>query len=554
MAVTSLATSSRLRFRRECNDGSQSIEISIFVRPENSSSMINGDFLWFQLFVEVLLRMIDDEKAKQELIDRSLLEYQNDTVEQRKIHEFASNYISSDAIKWYTRDSFVYRMVNKALRQQDLGTLYAFRRLIIDIHQQLQNLHKQATSTQLIQHFYRGQLLSHQELDQFQQNIGNFVSMNSFLSTSIDRQMAAAFVGEQDDLCNVLFDLRVNPKLSGTKPFADVTLLSYYRDEEEVLFMLGAIFRICAVTFDSQVNIWTIELELCNDDNNELKPSFDSLKENIDDETNLYELGRIFWNMKHLDASERCFKELLQQQHSNVHIIPGCYLHLGNIATDRGQYNEAVAYHRHALELKQQVLPNDHPHLPYSENSLGEALRQSGKFDEALIHYQKALNLWRQQYNGGDRENVAMCLHNIGTIHGERDELAEALTCFLQALQIMDRCLPNIHPKIARTLKNIGSVFGLLGQIEPALRAFKRALAIQRQCLPSNHQDLADTLRDIGIYYVNTGDLSQALNYYEQARFILEQTLTISHPSYVQIQSDIAEVQLALATSSISGN
>ena len=532
--------------RRQLDDKNESLLIDIFVRSESSSLILNGDFVWFQLFIEVVLRMTDHEKGKQELIDRSLEEYKDDALEKQKINDFAKNYTSSDAIKWYTRDSFVYRMINKALRQQDVDTLYAFRILIIDIHRQLKNLHEQKRSTESILHFYRGQFLSRKELDQFQQNIGNFISMKSFLSTSVDRQVAMIFTGERIGLCSVLFDLRVDAQLNGTKPFADITSLSYYEDEEEVLFMLGTIFRIDQVLFNSEANYWIIELDLCSDDHTELKATFDSLKENIDDETNLYELGRIFWNMKNLDAAERCFNKLIQQTHSNINVIPGCYLHLGNIASDRGQYDKAVEFHRRSLELKQQILPEDHPYLPYSHNSLGEVLRLCGNFDEALLHYKKALSLWQRQYGNDEHENIAMCLHNIGTVYGQRDQLGEALKCFLQALQIMSRCLPDIHPKIAKTLKNIGSVFGMYGQNEQALQAFTKALSIQRRCLPSNHPDLADSLRDLGIYYVNIGNLSEALNYYEQAKHILNQELSPDHPLCVQIQNDIAEVQLAL--------
>jgi tetratricopeptide (TPR) repeat protein len=552
MTTASACTSLRHRFRRQLDDDDELIKMDIFVRSETSSSELNGDFLWFQLFIEVILRMIDHEKGKQDLVDRSFQEYEMDTVEKRKIAEFAANYVSCDAIKWYTRDCFVYRIINKALRLQNMDTLYAFRRIIIDIYQQLRDLHQQAKNTVSIKHFYRGQLLSPKELEQFQRNIGSFVSIKSFFSTSEDQQMALGFVSERVGFSSVLFDLRVDLNLNGTKPFANVTSSSYYPDEEEVLFMLGTIFRIDHVRFDSERNIWIIELELCSDEDSDLKPSFDSLRENIDEETNLYELGRIFWNMKHLNASEKCFKELLLQKHSNIHIIPGCYLHLGNIAKDRGQFKEAIHYHRQGLELKEKTFSEDHPHIPYSHNSLGEALRQDGNFTEALVHYQKAMSLWRKQYGNDDHENIAMCLHNIGTCFAEQDDLEEALKYFLRALYIMNRCLPSIHPKVALTLRNVGSILGLSGQIQQALVTFKKALSIQQKCLPCTHPDLAETLRDIAISYINSNDPSQAIIYYQQAKAILEQTFDQTHPLLIRIDDDLAQAHSMLASSANS--
>ena len=130
--------------------------------------------------------------------------------------------------------------------------------------------------------------------------------------------------------------------------------------------------------------------------------------------------------------------------------------------------------------MKQKTLPPDHPHLAYSYNSLGEALRERGDYGDALIQYKNALALWRQEYGEDNHENIAMCLHNIGTVPGHRDELKEALRYFLDALQVMARCLPTIHPLVAGTLRNVGSVLGLAGQSEQALDKFQRALAIQR--------------------------------------------------------------------------
>jgi hypothetical protein len=51
-----------------------------------------------------------------------------------------------------------------------------------------------------------------------------------------------------------------------TTPFADIHHLSQFNDEEEVLFMIGAIFRIVAVELDVDINnLWTIKLVLCDE-------------------------------------------------------------------------------------------------------------------------------------------------------------------------------------------------------------------------------------------------------------------------------------------------
>ena len=341
MSSATLTPSIRQRFRRNLGNGEDAIVMAIFDRSETSSSSLNGDFLWFQLYIEVLLRMKDHSSSKQELVNLCRQQYEDDA-EKQKIAEFVAFYTPSDAIKWYTRDSFVYRILNRALRQQDMNTLYAFRCIIIDIRDQLQLLHSAHVNKNSIIHFYSGQSMSRKELERLQANVGNFVSMNSFFSTTMDRGTASIFAEARTSFMGVLFDLRVDMTLDRTKPFADITSISYYQDEEEVLFMLGTVFRLCQCTFDVTTYVWTIECELCNDDDHQLRSSLDSLKEQIDDETNLYELGRILWKMNQWDASEECFKRLLDQEHSNPVIVPGCYLHLGNIAHNRGHYDEAI--------------------------------------------------------------------------------------------------------------------------------------------------------------------------------------------------------------------
>ncbi|CAF4183835.1 unnamed protein product, partial [Rotaria magnacalcarata] len=74
---------------------------------------------------------------KNELINLCQKFYENNPKELSLVREFEQNYSSNQAVWWYTRDSFVYRLLNKALRVQNIDLLFLFRFFIRDIEVQL---------------------------------------------------------------------------------------------------------------------------------------------------------------------------------------------------------------------------------------------------------------------------------------------------------------------------------------------------------------------------------------------------------------------------------
>ncbi|CAF5167788.1 unnamed protein product, partial [Rotaria magnacalcarata] len=122
---------------------------------------------------------------KNELINLCQKFYENNPKELSLVREFEQNYSSNQAVWWYTRDSFVYRLLNKALRVQNIDLLFLFRFFIRDIEVQL----KQYRCSSLVR-VYRGQLMSTDELDQLKMSLGEYISVNSFFSTSLNRQQA----------------------------------------------------------------------------------------------------------------------------------------------------------------------------------------------------------------------------------------------------------------------------------------------------------------------------------------------------------------------------
>jgi hypothetical protein len=87
------------------------------------------------------------------------------------------------ALWWYLRESFLYRLLNKALRTQDIHLLFIFRFFIRDIQQQLKQL--QSADLKFV---YRVQLMTIEEFDNLQKSVG--------LSTSLNRPYTLFLLGD----------------------------------------------------------------------------------------------------------------------------------------------------------------------------------------------------------------------------------------------------------------------------------------------------------------------------------------------------------------------
>ncbi|CAF1024977.1 unnamed protein product [Rotaria magnacalcarata] len=126
--------------------------------PVTSSEPINNlnsMFMYCELLKETFLEMNYGEQAKCALIDYCKCEYADNEATLRVIDEFDRDYAKYSPTWWYTRDSFVYRMLNKALRTHDLEVINKFGFFIKDLHHQLKNLHRTLSSGNFT--VYRGQ-------------------------------------------------------------------------------------------------------------------------------------------------------------------------------------------------------------------------------------------------------------------------------------------------------------------------------------------------------------------------------------------------------------
>ena len=233
----------------DTNFGERSIFIphvdQIFIRH---LSRENKQFIAFQLLLDMILRLEPTEYAKREILEFSRSKYQNDPTKLRKIDDFEENYRSEDAAKWYTKDSFLYRLLNESLRIETIDHIVKMRYYIHDLHNQLAQLQPsfiQSLNGQTNLTLYRGQTMKVSQLNEIRNNYGNFISMNSFLSATEDRKVAFIFSGDgqttNPEEVSVIYDMLIDTNIRST-PYAKIP--SVMEDEEEILFSMGPIFRI----------------------------------------------------------------------------------------------------------------------------------------------------------------------------------------------------------------------------------------------------------------------------------------------------------------------
>lgn len=92
--------------------------------------------------------------------------------------------------------------------------------------------------------FYRGQLMTKGEFEQLGTSPHQLVSINTFLLTTTDLQLANGFSSKDSfdpQLMSILFEISIDCTcdLSSCPPFAYIHQLSVVRDENEILLSMG---------------------------------------------------------------------------------------------------------------------------------------------------------------------------------------------------------------------------------------------------------------------------------------------------------------------------
>ena len=150
----------------------------------------------------------------------------------------------------------------------------------------------------------------------------------------------------------------------------------------------------------------------------------------------------------------------------------------------RGQVDEAISHYQKALEIK--------PDHADAHNNLGNALAGRGQVDSAITHFQNALKL---------KPDCAEAHYNLALAMAGRGQVDWAIAHYQKALEI--------KPVYAEAYNNFAVTLAGCGQVDEAIAHFQKALEIK--------PDYAEAHYNLGVVLAGHGQIDSAIAHYQQA-------------------------------------
>ena len=153
--------------------------VSLSLIPLGDVTNINRDrlepsFMYTNIFKRTLLKIDFDYQSRKRFTNfcRENVAKSSKTIQ--LIDEFERNYSPDRAIWWYTRESFIYSMLNQSLRLLQGKVIFMMGFFLVDLHRQIEQLHGQQVNQYLGQPFkvYRGQRLASSDFKKLENAIG----------------------------------------------------------------------------------------------------------------------------------------------------------------------------------------------------------------------------------------------------------------------------------------------------------------------------------------------------------------------------------------------
>ncbi|HMB89865.1 MAG TPA: tetratricopeptide repeat protein [Rhodothermales bacterium] len=222
---------------------------------------------------------------------------------------------------------------------------------------------------------------------------------------------------------------------------------------------------------------------------------------------------------------------------------------LGAIQMDRANYDKADSLLTDALRIRRAKLGETHPDVAetlYNLGALHGAARQ-GQPEEAVAFYRQSLAI-RQRVLGDNDPALLKSQHGLAIALWDQGDYAAAETMLYDVLERQRQAQGGRHPETLRTMKALAT--SLAGQMkhDEAIPLYRDLIASQKEVLGEAHPEVAASLFELAVTLNNRErkeNQTEVEALHREALAIRRAALGEEHPA---VATSLASLSLALIT------
>ncbi|CAF3584927.1 unnamed protein product [Rotaria socialis] len=435
--------------------------IPISILQSTSSDQFDQLFACSLILKEFLINSACEQQTKNNFMKFCRSQHRGNSYQSNIIKKYQAKPKKLTPIQWYTRECFLYSMLNRALRLYDIEILTQIKFFVQEVNEQIQKIYSQSDQ-QHPQTVYHGQNITNDLLSKLQKNKKSLISFNTFLMANMDENLTLDLLQQsQNDpnLIAVLFKIAVDRSKS-SYPFIILDEFDYYQDSDRyVLFALNTTFQIENI---EQINeqLWEVRLILAKDTNKKLNTIKEWIETKFRELDSILRFGKIMIDIGKTDKAEEFYKFLLENSDE--------------------EDKDALAYIHHS------VLEDD-PRLCKIYAGIGAVQRKQGRHDRALGYFNKVLDI-HKNISKPNPSVLAFCLYNIGLIFYQQKKYEKARKNFEKALRNQNDVLSCNRDLLTNIHSSLSMVFNDLGEYQKAMEHAQQALEIATSIIESNNE------------------------------------------------------------------
>jgi serine/threonine protein kinase/Tfp pilus assembly protein PilF len=235
------------------------------------------------------------------------------------------------------------------------------------------------------------------------------------------------------------------------------------------------------------------------------------------------------------NGAERITLELKEQPEAQALLMDA----IGRVYLHLGQHHEAERLLGQALELRRQVLGEEHADVAQSMNLLGETIYARGDYEAAEPLLRQALVV-RRKVLGEDDPTVAESLNNMGALLWVTGDLAAAEPYYREALALRRRLLGDEDPAVTQSLNNLAVLLHSAGNLEEAEALYRETLALRMDVLGEDHPETINSMNNLGAVLRAKGDHDEAEPLLREALALRRKVLGEEHPEVAESMDELA--------------